>query len=118
MAPGAFATLAASPRSAGEVYAMVSIDEERKAAKEAQTVISSLVPSTPCTEAQKASLRKAAQVATIAMQPGLSSQTALGATRHDAAMALNVLCGAPLTQSTIEGASSAVEAWIGGVAKA
>jgi hypothetical protein len=100
------------------VYALVTIEEERKAAEDARTVIGSLAPSIPCTEAQKATLRKAAHVATTAMQPNLSSQTALGATRHDAAMALNVLSGAPLTQSTIEGASSAVEAWVGGLATA
>jgi hypothetical protein len=97
---------------------MVGIDEELKAGKEAQAVVNSLVPSTPCTEAQKAILRGASHVATIAMQPNLSSQMAVNEMRHDAAMALNVLCGAPLTQSTIEGGKRAVEAWLGGLAGA
>jgi hypothetical protein len=91
---------------------MVSIVEERKACAEAQAVIRSLVPSTPCTEAQKEILRAASHIATVAMQPHLSSQVTLNEMRHDAIMALNVLCGAPLTHNTIETAKRAVDEWL------
>jgi hypothetical protein len=62
---------------------MVSIVEERKACAEAQAVISSLVRTLP-----------------------------IRLMRHDAAMALNVLCGAPLTHTTIETAKRVVEEWL------
>ena len=44
--------------------------------------------------------------------PHLSSQVTLNEMRHDAAMALNVLCGAPLTHTTIETSKRVVDEWL------
>ena len=90
---------------------MTSIDDERKAAKEAQAVVSSLVPSSSLTKKQRELLHKTARVATGAALPLFSSQAAVDDARYKASMALHGL-GNSLTQNVIERARTAIEAWL------
>jgi hypothetical protein len=93
---------------------MTSIEDEGRVAKETQTVISSLTPSTPRTRAQIDTLRKAADFATKAiLQNNFSSQKALNTTRGETATALRgLLANGSLTQESISRARNAVEAWL------
>ena len=91
---------------------MTSIDDERKAAREAKAVVSLLVPSTLPTKAQREHLHKAARVATEATMPRYTSQAALDDTRREADKALRGLLGDALTRDMIENARGAIEAWL------
>ena len=91
---------------------MTSIDDERKAAREAQAVVSSLVPSSALTKVQRELLHKTARVATAATMPRFSSQAAVDDARYKASLALHGLLGNYLTPNGIERARSAIEAWL------
>ena len=97
---------------------MTNINNERDAATEAQAVLSSLVPSSPRTNAQLDKLREAADIANAAiMQNNFSSQTDLNAKRGEAATALrgvsgSLASGRPLTQDLLSRARIAVAAWL------
>ena len=97
---------------------MTNTNDERDAAKEAQAVLSSLVPSSPRTNAQLDTLREAADIANAAiMQNNFSSQTDLNAKRGEAATALrrvsgSLASGRPLTQDLLSCARIALEAWL------
>jgi len=92
----------------------MSPDDERKAAKEAQEIVSSLTRSTPRTDKIIFALRHAAGVATEGSLKDLSSEAALHYVR--AATALGAVCGQldrlSLTQEMIDRAKQAVEAWV------
>ena len=92
---------------------MTNINDERNAAKRAEAVLNSLVPSSPRTNAQLDTLRQTADIANAAiMQNNFSSQKDLNAKRGEAATALRRVSGSwasgrPLTHRI------AVEAWAG-----
>jgi len=92
----------------------MSNDDEHRAAKQAETVVNSLVPNSPRTDAKVFTLRYAATTASDAMH--LPSATALGAARGEASRALNGLCVAmernALTRDLIDRAQRAVAAWL------
>ena len=97
---------------------MTNINDERNAAKKAEAVLNSLVPSSPRTNAQLDTLRQTADIANAAiMQNNFSSQTDLNAKRGEAATALrggpgSWASGRPLTQDLLSRARIAVEAWL------
>jgi hypothetical protein len=69
------------------------INDERNAAKKAEAVLNSLVPSSPRTNAQLDTLRQTADIANEAMQNNFSNQTDLNAKRGEAATALRGVSG-------------------------
>jgi Tfp pilus assembly protein PilN len=97
---------------------VTNINDERNAAKRAEAVLNSLVPSSPRTNAQLDTLRQTADIANAAiMQNNFSSQTDLNAKRGEAATALRGVSGSwasgrPLTQDLLSRARIAVEAWL------
>jgi hypothetical protein len=102
---------------------MTNIDDEREIAKEAQSIVSLLVPSTPRDEAKIATLRKLAYNVSKMSATIYSSETAaFRATRGDAINKLNGVIGqwdnGSLTQETIDRAKSAIEAWLTALAHA
>jgi hypothetical protein len=101
---------------------MTNIDDERKAAEDAQAVLRSLVPSSPHTQVQIDALRKAAAIATKAVNT-FESHKALNDKRGEAATALNgvsgsLVSGRPLTHEMITRARNGVDAWLRGLAEA
>jgi hypothetical protein len=100
---------------------MTSIDDERNAAKEAEAIIRSLSPSTPCDRETVNKLRGANRLAIEAMKGNFSSQTALNDARNDVGLKLPPLCKAldkgPAPRETIEAAKRAIEAWLSAIAK-
>ena len=97
---------------------MTDINDERNAAKRAEAVLNSLVPSSPRTNAHLDTLRQTADIANAAiMQNNFSSQTDLNAKRGEAATALrgvsgSLASGRPLTQDLLSRARIAFEAWL------
>ena len=95
---------------------MTSIDAERKAAEDALLVLRSLAPSTPRSEGQLTTLRKASATARLALGQGFSSAAALIDVRDAAAAALDGVTGLGrkgfLTRKVIDKATNAVEAWL------
>ena len=93
---------------------MTSIDAERKAAEDALLVLRSLAPSTPRSEGQLTTLRKASATARLALGQGFSSAAALIDVRDAAAAALDGVTGRKgfLTRKVIDKATNAVEAWL------
>jgi hypothetical protein len=98
---------------------MTSIDDESKIAKEAQAIIRSLVPSTPCAKNPIDNLRKAAKIATVATQNKFASEVLVLTLRHAVGIKLSQLCAAlekeTATQEIIDAAKRAVEAWLTGL---
>jgi|SRR5665213_142125 len=94
----------------------MTIDDERKAAGNAQAILSTLTPATPRTDALVHSLRVAASAATNAGNQNLSSDSALNNARGEAATVLNGVAGllhrGELTREMIYRARSAVAAWL------
>jgi len=93
-----------------------NINDERNAAKKAQSVLNSLVPSSPRTNAQLDTLRQTTDIANAAiMLSNFSSQTDLNAKRGEAATGLRGVSGSwasgrPLTQDLLSRAQIALEA--------
>jgi hypothetical protein len=94
--------------------------EERTAAKRAEIVLNSLVPTTPRTDANTFAVRYAAATARDAIK-NMSSEAALDAARGEASTALNGVCGLmdrqALTRDIIDRARRAVAAWLGELEK-
>jgi hypothetical protein len=93
------------------------IEDELKAAKNAQAVLGGLTPSSTRTDRIIFVLRYAANVAaTAALIRGLESKKALATIREEAATSLNAVCRMLdkriLTQDAIDEADRAVEAWL------
>jgi hypothetical protein len=101
---------------------MFSIDDERNAAEQADSVIRNLSVSTvlPNTEAAVQTLRSAIDASITAAGTTLSSQEHLNNARAEAATALSGLIDqlnkTSLTQAMIDRASRAVEDWRGKLA--
>ncbi len=93
---------------------VVSIEEEREAAQQAQTAISTLSTSAPSPNIV-ATLRNAKYKATLAMMTTLSSETLLNDARHTVGILLSDLIHAlgtgRLTQGKIDKAKGAIEDW-------
>jgi hypothetical protein len=92
----------------------MNIDDERSAGLKAQEVLSTLT-TTPRTEKILNALRHAARFAADSSR-GFSSQAALDNIRGQAAAALNGVAGSldkgQLSQAMIDGAKTAVDAWL------
>jgi len=89
---------------------MVSFDEELEAAKQAQTVISTLSTSALSSDIVMA-LRSAASVGTNAITT-FPSEGPLNEARHAVGIALPDLIRGPLTQAKIDNAESAIGIWM------
>jgi hypothetical protein len=90
---------------------VVSIDEELKAAKQAQTVISTLSISSALDPNIAATLRNAKDVATRAITT-FSSEGPLNEARHTVGIALPDLIRGPSTQERIDNAKGAIDVWM------
>jgi len=102
---------------------MTSVEDERNAAKGAETVLRSLALSPAATQAQIDTLRTAAAIATKASARSFSSHRNLNALRGEAATLLygvggSLANGPPLTQEMISRARNAVAAWQEGLSAA
>jgi hypothetical protein len=98
---------------------MTSTNDERKAAEQAKTALSSLTPTTPRTDATVVALRMAADRATKAIS-GFPSEAALDAVRGEASAALyeasHSLHRGELTRDIIDRARRIADAWLDGLA--
>jgi hypothetical protein len=92
------------------------LEEERKAAENAKTILVTLTPSSARTDRIIFLLRYAASLAKTGTLTRLASRQALDSARVEAATALNAVCGllerGRLTQDAIDQAISAVAAWL------
>jgi len=95
---------------------MTSIEDERNAAQEAETIIRSLKPSTRYAKIIIDKLRKAHRLATEARQENFSTPTALNAIRDDVGLELPPFCAAlkngSATREMIDAAKHIVESWL------
>ena len=94
---------------------VVSIEEEREAAQEAQTAMNALSAASVPSPNIVATLRNAKYKATVAMMTTLSSETLLNDARHTVGILLSDLIHAlgtgRLTQGKIVKAKGAIEDW-------
>jgi hypothetical protein len=95
---------------------MTSIEDERNAAQEAETIIRSLKPSTRYAKIIIDKLRKAHQLATEARQKKFSTPTALNTIRDDVGLKFPPFCAALkngfATREMIDAAKHVVESWL------
>ena len=92
------------------------LQEERKAAENAKTILGTLTPSSARTDRTIFVLRYAANLAKTGTLARLESRHALDGARIEAATALNEVCRlldrAHLPQAAIDQATNAVVAWL------
>jgi hypothetical protein len=100
---------------------MASIEDERNAAQEAETIIRSLKPSTRYAKIIIDKLRKAHRLATEARRKKFSTPTTLNAIRDDVGLKLPPFCAAlkngSATREMIEAAKRVVESWLKALAE-